>query len=154
VSGEHPRAGEADTLLEDIPLTEPALPATASSGAAARPLWPFALGLVVLGALLGFVVLRGPSNGAAPEASAASAPETSLGVAPRPPSSATAPTPATSGSAALATAPSGEPSAATSPRVAPAPALRPESGPRLEPKKAKPRPAVSAHIPTDLENPF
>jgi serine/threonine protein kinase len=142
VSGEHRRPGDADTLLDDIPLTEPASPTPAPEAALTRPLWPFALGLVVLGALLGFVVLRGPSS---------PAPNTSIDVAPAPEPkvSAFAPSPASSSSVdpAARPAPSSAPSAPTRERG-------PAAAPRVEQKKVKARPAVSAHIPTDLENPF
>jgi eukaryotic-like serine/threonine-protein kinase len=138
ISGEHVRA-DADTLLDDAALTEPAPLMTTSTTLAARPLWPFAVGLIVLGALLGFVVLRGPAAAPAPEPSAAplpaSAPPEPLAVSP-PVTSGQAP-PQSDGSAA----PNQQGPTSASPRP-------PES------KKARLRPAASASIPTDLENPF
>ncbi len=145
VSGEQLRLGEPDTLLDDLPFAELASPITPASGASARPLWPFALGLVVLGSLLGFVVLRGPSNDAAPERSASA-------VAPAPTLSAAAPVVAAAPPAEAPSAAAPALSASSSPSATPStPAVA--APPRVE-KKAKARPAISAQIPTDLENPF
>jgi serine/threonine protein kinase len=144
ISGEHVRA-DADTLLDDMPLTEPALPITASSSAPARPLWPFALGLVSLGALLGFVVLRGPAAEPTIEPSAAAASARSVTEAKASPSA-----------AAPATEPS-VPAAKAEASAAPSVSVRSSAPPAPRPvdaKKSKPMPAATAHIPTDLENPF
>jgi serine/threonine-protein kinase len=133
---------EPDTLLDDFGETEPDPAPTASIGPAARPLWPFGLGLLALGALLGFAVLRGAASTPEPEPrSSPPAPARSASLAPPPPVPAPAP-PLASASSATA-----QPSAAPSstPNL---PARAPDS------KRAKPRASASAHIPTDLENPF
>ncbi len=130
VSGEQAR-GEPDTLLDDFGATESDPPPTASSSGAPRALWPFGVGLLVLGALLGFVVLRPPPSTPQVEAPRPSAVPQALAapsVVPAPPAS--APEPPPSGSATAA-----PPSSAGD-------------------KKAKPRPGTAARIPTDLENPF
>jgi eukaryotic-like serine/threonine-protein kinase len=140
ISGEQPR-GEPDTLLDgdDTSETEPdALHAVSGEGTA-RPLWPFALGLVALGGLLGFVVLRGPMASPRAEALPSSLPAPSAAVAPAVLAS---PTPA------LPSLISAKPLAAPSSSVAPAASHAPDT------KKAKARPSASARIPTDLENPF
>ena len=141
-SGEQARfSGTPDTLLDEGTTTEPdAAPAATASGSA-RPLWPFALGLLVLGALLGFAVLRTPAAEPKAEPSAAP-PKPNVEVATQ--ASAVAPAPSDSAAAA----PSSAPSAASS-----------SSAPD---KKPKPRPGsgvgtgngTPARIPTDLENPF
>jgi hypothetical protein len=139
VSGEQPR-GEPDTLLDDSDTrTEPDGPVAATTLGAARPLWPFGLGLLGLGALLGFVVLRGAAPTAQPEvrssaaALSAAAPPTAVAVVPPPP--------------ATSAASSSEPPATPSSSAA-APTRAPDG------KKAKPRASAAARIPTDLENPF
>jgi eukaryotic-like serine/threonine-protein kinase len=138
ISGEQLR-GEPDTLLDEGVLTETDAPAAVSAGTGGRPLWPFALGLVALGALLGFAVLRGaaPSSGPEPAPSvvvpAASAPAAAL---PEP----AAPAPSVVVAPAASSA-SAAPSISAPPRPADA-------------KRPKLRPSASARIPTDLENPF
>jgi serine/threonine protein kinase len=134
-SGEHTRGdGTPDTLLDAMLTTERDAPSAASSQGSPRPLWPFGLGLLVLGALLGFVVLRpGPP---APQAEPSTAAPGHVVAAPVTTPSAIAP--------ALA-------SAAATPSAAPSAAALPSSVPD---KKPKPRTATPARIPTDLENPF
>jgi eukaryotic-like serine/threonine-protein kinase len=138
ISGEQLR-GEPDTLLDDAAPGSDA-PAVASAGGSQRPLWPFGVGLAVLAALLGFVVLRGPAPGPSPAPerlpSVASAPAASPVAAPAPSASTLATQPAAS-----AEVPSPKSSAAAAARSA-------------EAKKAKVRSSASARIPTDLENPF
>jgi eukaryotic-like serine/threonine-protein kinase len=138
VPGEQPR-GEPDTLLDEGAPTESDAPTALSASSGGRPLWPFALGLVVLGVVLGVVVLRPLSRSAAEQVVA---PATSLAVAP----AFTAPT---------------EPSVAVAPPVVtPEPSTAPSASasvpPRAEPKrpKAATPPSAPARIPTDLENPF
>ncbi len=144
VSGEQLR-GEPDTLLDDSETSmQPDAPAAVSAGGAQRPLWPFGLGLLALGALLGFVVLRGAAS--TPQADAPSAPvsaaalPSAVQVAPAPQASASSGAPAEAASAPSASGASGA-----------SPPLRPPDG-----KKVKARPSASAHsaTPTDLENPF
>lgn len=147
ISGEQLRlGGTPDTLLDEGNTTEPDAAAAATASSSARPLWPFALGLLVLGALLGFAVLRTPP--AEPKAEpSATPPQLSVeaAAAPATPPSAIVAAPSDS----VAAAPSSAPSAAAS------------SSPSLD-KKPKPRPgsgigpgtAAPARIPTDLENPF
>ena len=137
ISGDQSR-GEPDTLLDDTDAsTQPDAHAAVSNAGGARPLWPFGLGLLVFGALLGFVVLRGAtsaSQAVAPlSATAASTPlaPSALPVLPPP---------------AVSAAVSAAPPAPSSSAV---PQLHAPDG-----KKAKPRASASAHIPTDLENPF
>lgn len=143
ISGEQQRVGGTpDTLLDEGETTEPDPAPAASVNGSARPLWPFALGLLVLGALLGFTVLRTPA--VAPQAEpSAMAPKPSVDVAAAPAPSAVAP----ASSDAAAAAPSSAPSAAGSSLSAPD-------------KKPKARVGTAvgtgtpARIPTDLENPF
>lgn len=138
ISGEQLR-GEPDTLLDEGVLTQTDSLATVSAGAGGRPLWPFAVGLVALGALLGFVVLRGAASGSAPEPPpSVAAPPVSAAAAP------TEPAPHASAAAASVSVAS-EASAAPSTSAAPRP---------MDAKRPKLRPAASARIPTDLENPF
>jgi serine/threonine protein kinase len=140
VSGEQLR-GEPDTLLDDSGAdTEQDAPAAVTAGGAARPLWPFGLGLLALGALLGFVVLRG--SGAAPPAEIR-ATATSVVPAPTPVAVTVVPPATVSAAASNQTAPEPVPSSSALPSRAP------------DSKKAKPRPSsAAARIPTDLENPF
>lgn len=142
ISGEQLR-GEPDTLLDD-PIPPSAAPSEVTASASPRPLWPFGLGLLVLASLLGFVVLRGPTPSGPPAApSAAPPPPSAVTVAPTP-----TPTPT------LALPPPSEPEPAAVSEAEP-PKSSPPSVPRPpDPKKVKPRPSVSARIPTDLENPF
>ena len=71
ISGEQLRlGGTPDTLLDEGNTTEPDAAAAATASSSARPLWPFALGLLVLGALLGFTVLRSPTTEPTAEPSA------------------------------------------------------------------------------------
>ncbi len=142
ISGEQAR-GEPDTLLDDGAPTEPDPAAAVSGSAGARPLWPFALGLVVLGAALGVAVLRG----AAPESTPESPPREQA------PSVALPTTPAVVvPSAAASEAALPEASAAPSASPSAPPASRPPETKRAKPPKAAT--AASARIPTDLENPF
>jgi serine/threonine-protein kinase len=145
ISGEQLRlGGTPDTLLDEGETTEPDPAAAASVNGSARPLWPFALGLLVLGALLGFAVLRSPASEpkAEPSATPPSVEVTAL--------SATAPS-------ALAPVPSD--SAPTAPSSAPSAA---PSSTSTADKKPKARVGTGvgtgsgtpARIPTDLENPF
>jgi eukaryotic-like serine/threonine-protein kinase len=143
-SGEQLRfSGTPDTLLDEGATTEPDAAAAATASSAARPLWPFALGLLVLGALLGFAVLRTPA--AAPQAEASTAPKPNMGVSAAPAATPSVAAPAPSDSAAAA--PSSAPSAAA-------------SSPPTPDKKPKARvgsgvgTGTPARIPTDLENPF
>jgi serine/threonine-protein kinase len=136
VSGDRLREGEPDTLLDDVAPTDPEPPQAVTGQSSARPLWPFALGLLVLGVGLGVAVLRPPSSTPKPDLTAsplaasvaaplALAPSVALPAA----SSALAPVPPPSSSAAPAT-------------------------PTGADKKAKARSGAAARIPTDLENPF
>jgi serine/threonine protein kinase len=143
ISGEQLRfGGTPDTLLDEGNTTEPDAVAAATASASARPLWPFALGLLVLGALLGFAVLRTPATEPKAEPSA-TPPKPSVEVAALPAAAPSAVAPAPSDSAVAA--PSSVPSAAASPASTPD-------------KKPKPRVGTGtgapARIPTDLENPF
>ena len=141
VSGE--RLQEPDSSLGDFADTEPdsRVPAGSVSSGVQRPLWPFALGLLVLGAALGFAVLRQPPAASRPEA-ASDAPATASG-APSAPSTLLA--------SPVQPAPS-QLSAATPAASASAAAL-PSAGASAKPGKARPAgPARS--IPKDLENPF
>lgn len=121
--------GEPDTLLDDPGATESAPPRIGSSSGAPRPLWPFAVGLLMLGALLGFVVLRPPPSAPQAEAPKPSAAPTVLAA----PSS--VPAPPASIAEPLSSASAAAPSSSAD-------------------KKLKPRPGTAARIPTDLENPF
>jgi serine/threonine-protein kinase len=172
VSGEQPR-GEPDTLLDDnFGSTEPDAPGSVSTTGAARPLWPFGLGLLGLGAVLGFVVLRGASPTAEPEALSTapvvSAPNASpaaaalsLGSAVVESSASSAPlvppaSVAASASASASAAPS-RPAASVVPSVqaSPAPGASVAAPVRApDSKKAKPQASAATRIPTDLENPF
>jgi eukaryotic-like serine/threonine-protein kinase len=137
ISGEHLK-DEPDTFAEHYADTEPAHMSLGSKAPAARPLWPFALGLILLGAVLGFVVLRNPAT--APRA--------------EPPPAAQVASPVSQ--PALVAITSSEPAASAppAPSVSAAPSATRVSPPAAE-KKAKPRPPGSpAQIPTDLENPF
>jgi len=140
VSGEQLR-GEPDTLLDDTgATTEQDVRSGVTDSGAARPLWPFGLGLLALGAVLGFVVLRGSAS--APPVDVSPSPAASSAPAPAPPATTVALPPAVSAATS------------NSPELAPAPS---SSAPpsRAADKKAKPRPSSSAaRIPTDLENPF
>ena len=142
ISGEQLR-GEPDTLLDgdDGAETEPDAQRAVSSEGPPRPLWPFALGLVALGGLLGFVVLRGPTTSprAEPLPSAAVLPGASAAAWASPSS----PVSASASPVRSAEPPGGVPSSSAS-AAARAPDL----------KKPKVRPSASARIPTDLENPF
>lgn len=132
-SGER-RREELATFAQDFADTEPVQPSLAATVPTPRPLWPFALGLLALGAALGFVVLRSP---AAP--------------------SAEAPPLVKSASAAAAApsmpAPVQAASEAPSPAVAP-PASVPPATQSATKKEPKPRVGSPTQIPTDLENPF
>ena len=143
VSGEQLR-GEPDTLLDDSdsPLPQERSAAAATLGSA-RPLWPFGLGLLGLGALLGFVVLRGAAPSAQPEARP-NAPAVS---APAPPPTAVSLVPPAAAASAL---PVSEPSASATPSSSGAVPMRAPDGKKV----SKPRPSAAPHIPTDLENPF
>jgi serine/threonine-protein kinase len=139
VSGEH-SVEDTESSLPDFQTTEPdpGLRAAASvPSGAQRPLWPFALGLLLLGAALGFAVLRPPAAATAP----AGPPSTSVADV--------APPAAVEPPAAVAVVPP-EPSV-------PAPAVSASVTPSAKPpaaKPSKPRPTGPARIPTDLENPF
>jgi hypothetical protein len=122
-------------LLDEMITTERDGPSTANSSSPARPLWPFGVGLLVLGALLGFVVLRPAPTAPRAEPSPARSGQVVAGPALTP--SVVAPVPLQSAVALPSTVPS-------------APAL-PSAVPE---KKAKTRAAAPARIPTDLENPF
>jgi serine/threonine-protein kinase len=136
ISGEQLR-GEPDTLLDDAAPGSQA-PAAVTAGANPRPLWPFGLGLMGLAALLGFVVLRGPAPAAAPPLAPSTAPPAPAALVVAPPVSPSAATP--------------EPAA--SPEAAPAKSSPPPAARPPESKKLKLKASASAHIPTDLENPF
>jgi serine/threonine-protein kinase len=136
ISGDRLREGEPDTLLDDAAASDPEPPQAVSAASSARPLWPFALGLLVLGVGLGVAVLRSPSSPPKPDAPTSASPASVA--APQPPtpnvalpvvSSALAPVPPPSSSAVVPTPTSAD-------------------------KKAKPRSGAAARIPTDLENPF
>jgi serine/threonine-protein kinase len=137
ISGEHIRSdGPPDTLLDEMLTTErDAASAPSSGGSTSRPLWPFGVGLLALGALLGFVVLR--SAPTAPQAEPSAAPSGPVAAAPIATPSVVAPAPPES-AAAL---PSAVPSTAGLPSATPE-------------KKPKTRAVAPARIPTDLENPF
>jgi eukaryotic-like serine/threonine-protein kinase len=140
ISGEQLR-GEPDTLLDGSDDPDATAPAAVSASAQPRPLWPFALGLLALGGLLGFVVLRGPAAAPSPE--------------PQRATSATAP--AASRASAWDAEPAVAPSAATAPSTRTAPSVSAPSSPSPPPpdaRRVKPRPSAAARIPTDLENPF
>jgi serine/threonine-protein kinase len=145
-------AGEADTLL-DFPLTEPGTAVATPMAAPARPLWPFALGLIALGALLGFVVLRGPSSSAAADpAPAADATPAADSASVRASQASAVPT--SDGSPAPRAVPEPPPSAAPAMSRPSAVAKDAVVVPRVEPKRVKSLAPPSARIPTDLENPF
>jgi serine/threonine-protein kinase len=126
---------EREPFLEDFADTEPVHASVTARDPAPRPLWPFALGLLLLGAVLGFVVLRPPSAPTTPE--------------PQPPvaPAALASPPALMPIASSEPVPSAEPAPSASVSSAPATTVAPE-------KKPKPRAGNPAQIPTDLENPF
>jgi serine/threonine-protein kinase len=142
LASDPPRSGEPDTLLDDMSPTARDAVQAASTGARARPLWPFGLGLIALGAILGFAVLRpsappqaepAASGAAAPAVSAAPAAVTEAPSAPATAAAASTPVPSASAAASAAQATPRTPDAA----------------------KVKPtRTPSAARIPTDLENPF
>lgn len=136
VSGERPKE-ELEPFLEDFADTEPVQASITAKEPAPRPLWPFALGLLLLGGALGFAVLR-------PQAATSSA-EPQPSVARSQPASAALLVPIVSNEPAPAAAPPPAPSASV-PSV-PSAVAAPE-------KKPKARPGSPAQIPTDLENPF
>lgn len=130
--------GEPDTLLDDgAPTESDRGPQAVSATSSGRPLWPFALGLILLGILLGVVVLRSPAAPAV--APAAVSPPAVVDTAPP----IVSPEPSMAPSA-LTAAP--EPSALPS-------ASAPARSELKRPKPASP-PSAPARIPTDLENPF
>ena len=134
-----------ETYRQDFADTEPAqmlLETTAKP----RPLWPFAVGLVTLGGLLGFVVLR--QQAPTPEPAASAVARSAASAAPSPSSSLGTPRELAPASAAPAGAlPSAiEATPARSAQV---------KGPRLlDAKRSKPPESAPAKLPTDLENPF
>jgi serine/threonine-protein kinase len=136
-----PRSGEPDTLLDDMSPSGRDAVQAASTGSNARPLWPFALGLLGLGALLGFAVLRPSEPPRADAVPSITPPVASVEAAAAP--SAVEP------SLSAVPAPSAVPSASVAPSSAPAAQRPTDSG-----KAKAPRVAASARIPTDLENPF
>jgi hypothetical protein len=139
VSGEQLR-GEPDTLLDSGPATEQDARMATTARDGARPLWPFGVGLLGMGALLGFVVLRGPASAPAADVHpAASSPPVASPLA-----ATVVPPPVVSAAA------SNQPVAASAPAPSGS-ALPVRSG---DSKKAKPRASAGARIPTDLENPF
>ena len=138
-SGERTRNDEPDTLLDGSSPTDD-VPVTVPSATVARPLWPFGLGLLVLGVGLGFVVLRGSPGGVTPEPA-------------RTPS--TTPSSAAAVSAAPAAVESSVPSAsAAASEAAPVPAVSAAPASSSGDKKQKRVTGAPARIPTDLENPF
>jgi serine/threonine-protein kinase len=142
VSGEQLLAA-TESSLPDFATTEPdgSLRAAASGPSVPqRPLWPFAVGLLVLGAALGFAVLR-PLTAPAP------APVTTPSAVPAGPVVTTPP-------ASVAIVPSevAVPSALAPSASAPVASVPPAL--RGAPKPVKTRPVDAARIPTDLENPF
>ncbi len=143
VLDEHP-GDDVDSSLEDFAATEPdpGPPVTASSSGSPRPLWPFGLGLLVLGAALGFVVLRAPLSAPKPEPAVSAAAAASAGELARAESSAGV-APVESAPAPLV-APSSLPSSSAASPSAKASAAKP----------VKARSGAPARIPTDLENPF
>ncbi|HVY25530.1 MAG TPA: protein kinase [Polyangiaceae bacterium] len=148
VASDPPRSGEPDTLLDDMSPTARDAVQAASAGTRARPLWPFAIGLIGLGAVLGFAVLRpSPAPQAEPIASV-----------PAPAVSATLAAATSVSSAAASAAPAAAlvSAAAAAPSASALPASATPVTPRA-PDAAKARPArtpSAARIPTDLENPF
>jgi serine/threonine protein kinase len=167
ISGEQERRGEPDTLLEDPDLPGSAAPAAVTPSTAARPLWPFGLGIMLLAALLGFVVLRGPvaapaapAPAAAPSLAAPAAPKPAAPIAPsasvaepavsvaEPVASVAEPVASVAGPAVSVAGPAVSVEAAPSKSSAPALPHPPEG------KKLRPRVSASAHISPDLENPF
>jgi serine/threonine protein kinase len=144
ISGEQPR-GEPDTLLDgDSPVldadTERDAQRAVSADTRARPLWPFAVGFLALGGLLGFVVLRGPA--ATPRAE------------PLPSITAPVPSAASATSAVIDALPSASAAPGLQPLAPPSSSAAPSAARAADPKKVKLRPSASARIPTDLENPF
>lgn len=135
-----PRSGEPDTLLDDMSPSGRDAVQAASSGGNTRPLWPFALGLLSLGALLGFAVLRPKEPARATAAPSATPPAVSV--------EASVPS-SVAPSLSVAPAPSVVPSASVAPSSVPAAQRPTDSG-----KAKAPRAATPARIPTDLENPF
>jgi eukaryotic-like serine/threonine-protein kinase len=135
VSGERAKE-ELEPFLEDFADTEPVQASITSKDPAPRPLWPFALGLLLLGAALGFVVLRPPSAAtkAEPQPSVTATPGA---LVPSPP--------------ALVAVVSGEPLPSATPSASVSSAPPAQAVPE---KKARPRPGSPGQIPTDLENPF
>jgi serine/threonine-protein kinase len=139
VSGEHLK-DESDTFAEHYADTEPAQMSLGSKAPAARPLWPFAVGLILLGAMLGFVVLRSPAS----SPSAESPPSARLPAAPPP----------TSLVAITSSEPAVSASAVPSASVAPSASAAATSDKKARPRPASAAPGTPARIPTDLENPF
>jgi serine/threonine-protein kinase len=136
VSGERPKE-ELEPFLEDFADTEPVQASITSRDPAPRPLWPFALGLLLLGVALAFAVLRSPSASSKPEPQPSVA--ASAGPVASPP--------------ALIAVKSSEPL----PSAVPAPSASVPSAPALPAvpeKRPKPRAGNPTQIPTDLENPF
>jgi serine/threonine-protein kinase len=131
-------ARELEPFLEDFADTEPVQASITARDPAPRPLWPFALGLLLLGAALGFVVLRPQS------ASTTAEPQASVTASSGP---LVASPPALVAVVSSEPLPSAAPAPSTSVSSAPSARAAPE-------KKPKPRPGSPAQIPTDLENPF
>jgi serine/threonine-protein kinase len=145
ISGERLQEG-ADTILQDFETTEPqGLAAATVSSAGRTPLWPFAVGLVVAGAALGFAVLRAPTTEPKAEPAASVGPAEPVAAMPTPSAVAPATSPATS-----------QPPVALAASAAPSSSALPSASskvPASKPSKVRP-PGSPARIPTDLENPF
>jgi eukaryotic-like serine/threonine-protein kinase len=134
-----------DTYRHDFADTEPAQ-ALLETTVKPRPLWPFGVGLVTLGGLLGFVVLRQQAPSPEPAASKVALPAVSA--APSPAPSLRAPSQLTPSSAA----PAGPLPSADEAR--PARSAQGKVPRALDAKKPKPPESAPAKLPTDLENPF
>jgi eukaryotic-like serine/threonine-protein kinase len=135
-----PARGEPDTLLDEGVPTEPDSRRALSANASGRPLWPFALGLLVLGAALGVVVLRRapePVSGYPAASAPASAAPVTVVVPPPEPSQVV-------------------PAVPPPPEPPVTPSASASASARPEPKRLKAVAPLStpARIPTDLENPF